>query len=219
MGVKRILHIVGNMAPDGMSNFLMNIYRRLDRTRLQFDFIVMGEKHPNYHEEIRELGGRLFRIPRMAKHPIAHYREIRRIVREGGYSLVFRHTDTCTIALELLAAKRGGAERIIPHAHSTRALHPFFNGLFRPMTNALATERFACGRAAGDWMFNGAPYRIVYNGIELERFRFSPEKRSLIRKELGFSEEDHLFCHVGNFFSAKNLFIACMDSSSFAVPR
>ncbi len=204
MGVKRILHIVGNMAPDGMSNFLMNIYRRLDRERLQFDFIVMGEKHPNYHEEIKELGGRLFRIPRMAAHPLAHYREIRRIVREGGYSMVFRHTDTCTIAPELLAAKRGGALEVIPHAHSTKALHPFFNHLFRPMVNQLATNRFACGRAAGDWMFGGAPYRIVYNGIELEQFCFSAEERRRIRKELNIADGVSAIGHVGNFFSAKN---------------
>ena len=201
MGLKRILHIVGNMAPDGMSNFLMNIYRRLDRERLQFDFIVMGEKHPNYHEEIKKLGGRLFRIPRMAAHPLAHYREI---VRAGGYSMVFRHTDTCTIAPELLAAKRGGASAVIPHAHSTKALHPFFNNLFRPMVNHLATNRFACGRAAGDWMFGGAPYRIVYNGIELERFCFSAEERRQIRKELNIADGVSAIGHVGNFFSAKN---------------
>ena len=202
--MRRILHIVGNMAPDGMSNFIMNIYRRMDRSRLQFDFIVMGEKHPNYHDEIAELGGRVFRIPRMAKHPVAHFREIKRIVRQGGYELVFRHTDTCTVAAELIAARLGGAKKVIPHAHSTRALHPVWNALMRPLLNLAATERFSCGKAAGDWLFGGAPYRIVHNGIDLERFAFDKEKREAVRKEYVHLKDSLVFGHIGNFFAAKN---------------
>ena len=202
--MRRILHIVGNMAPDGMSNFIMNIYRRMDRSRLQFDFIVMGEKHPNYHDEIAELGGRVYRIPRMAKRPVAHFREIKRIVREGGYDLVFRHTDTCTVAAELIAARMGGAGKVIPHAHSTRALHPVWNALMRPVLNLAATERFACGKAAGDWLFGGAPYRIVHNGIDLERFAFDKEQREAVRKEYVHLKDSLLFGHIGNFFTAKN---------------
>ncbi len=202
--MRRILHIVGNMAPDGMSNFIMNIYRRMDRSRLQFDFIVMGEKHPNYHEEIAELGGKVYRIPRMAKRPVTHFLEIKRIVREGGYDLVFRHTDTCTVAAELVAARLGGAKRVIPHAHSTRALHPVWNALMRPLLNLAATERFACGKAAGDWLFGGAPYRIVHNGIDLTRFAFDKEKREAVRKEYVHLKDSLLFGHIGNFFTAKN---------------
>ncbi|MBQ9436818.1 MAG: glycosyltransferase, partial [Lachnospiraceae bacterium] len=200
----RLLHIVGNMAPDGMSNFIMNAYRRIDREKLQFDFIVMGEKNPNYHEEIRMLGGKVFRIPRMANRPISHFTEIRKIVRREGYQTVFRHTDTCTVAYELWAAKLGGAKELCPHAHSTRALHPFWNDFSRPVLNRVSTRRLACGKAAGDWLYGGKNYEIIYNGIDLEDFRFSLEKRQKARNQITASKNALLVGHIGNFFSAKN---------------
>ena len=191
------------MAPDGMSNFLMGIYRRLDREKLQFDFIVMGEKPDNYHEEIRSPGGRVYKIPRMAKQPLAYYRQIRDIVKKNQYEIVFRQTDTATVAVDLLAAKAGGAKMRIPHAHSTRAVHPVFHALLRPCLNRLATQRYACSQAAGEFMFGKAPYRVVYNGIDLEQYAFCESVRREKRKSLAIGDR-LAFGHIGNFFSAKN---------------
>ena len=42
--MKKMVHIVGNLARGGMGSFLMNLYRNIDRNKVQFDFIVMGEK-------------------------------------------------------------------------------------------------------------------------------------------------------------------------------
>ena len=54
----RILHIVGAMYPGGMENFIMNLYRNIDRTRFQFDFVVHQQKDNDYTEEIEKMGGR-----------------------------------------------------------------------------------------------------------------------------------------------------------------
>ncbi|MDD3370006.1 MAG: glycosyltransferase family 1 protein [Lachnospiraceae bacterium] len=201
--MKRILHIVGNMAPDGMSNFLMNIYRNIDRTRMQFDFIVMGEKPDNYHETIRQMGGKVYKVTRMSKNPWKYYSEIRDIIRENHYDIVFRQTDTATVAIDLLAAKRGGATVRIPHSHSTNAVHPFFHKMLRPLLVNLSTDRYACSKQAGEWMFGKASFQVVYNGIDLDRYSYHPEIRREKRQEWNVLDK-LVFGHIGNFFYPKN---------------
>ena len=40
----RVLHIVGAMYPGGMENFIMNLYEKMDRNKIQFDFVVHMRK-------------------------------------------------------------------------------------------------------------------------------------------------------------------------------
>ena len=56
----RMLHIVGSMSPSGIGNFIMNVYRNIDRSKVQFDFIVHEHRDVSFDEEIQALGGRLF---------------------------------------------------------------------------------------------------------------------------------------------------------------
>jgi glycosyltransferase EpsF len=58
----RILHIVGCMHRGGAETFIMNIYRKIDRSAFQFDFIVHGDKREIYEDEIEEKGGRVIRL-------------------------------------------------------------------------------------------------------------------------------------------------------------
>lgn len=107
------------MSPSGIGNYIMNVYRNIDRKKVQFDFIVHEHRDVSFDEEIRRLGGRLFYVTRKSVSPVKNFREICRVVRRGRYRIVFRHTDTSTVALDLLAAMLGGARVRIAHSHST----------------------------------------------------------------------------------------------------
>ena len=60
--MKRILHIVGGMDRAGAETMLMNLYRKLDKSKYQFDFVYFKDSKFDYDDEIQELGGRIFRI-------------------------------------------------------------------------------------------------------------------------------------------------------------
>ena len=60
--MKRILHVVGGMNRAGAETMLMNLYRKLDKTKYQFDFVYFQDSKCDYDDEILELGGRIFRI-------------------------------------------------------------------------------------------------------------------------------------------------------------
>lgn len=61
----RVLHVVGGMNQGGTENFLMNLYRNIDRNKIQFDFLV--NRKGIFDEEIKNLGGIVYYIPALQK--------------------------------------------------------------------------------------------------------------------------------------------------------
>ena len=59
----RVLHSVSNMARAGIETMLMNYYREIDRSQIQFDFLANKPAPGEYEEEIRSMGGRIFVSP------------------------------------------------------------------------------------------------------------------------------------------------------------
>lgn len=199
----RMIHIVGSMSPSGIGNFIMNVYRNIDRSKVQFDFIVHEHRDVSFDEEIEALGGRLFYVTRKAVSPLKNFSEIYHVIRQGRYRIVFRHTDTSAVAVDLLAAKLGGAKVRIAHSHSTSTPNVRMHKIFQPMLNALCTRRFACSEAAGKWLYGNKPYDVVINAIRMEDFAYNKRMRERMRgKErlAGFLT----IGHIGNLLPVKN---------------
>lgn len=198
-----MLHIVGSMSPSGIGNFIMNIYRNIDRGKVQFDFIVHEHRSVSFDDEIKEMGGRLFYVTRKSVNPVKNFCEIKKVVKKGGYGIVFRHTDTATVALDLFAAQLGGAKRRIPHSHSTSTPNRKIHRLFQPFLNAVSTDYFACSDQAGKWLYGHDNYEVILNGIDARAFAFSEAVREQVKREEGL-QTGLVFGHVGNFMPVKN---------------
>ncbi len=199
----RMLHIVGSMSPSGIGNFIMNVYRNIDRTKVQFDFIVHEHRDVSFDDEIMALGGRLFYVTRKSVSPTRNFWEIYRVVKGGKYNIVFRHTDTATVAMDLLAARLGGAEIRIAHSHSTSTSNVQMHQMFQPMLNRKCTRRFACSEQAGKWLYGNKPYEVIINAICLEDFAFHEAVRERMRETEGL-EDSLVVGHVGNLLPVKN---------------
>jgi len=201
----RMLHIAASMSPSGIGNFIMNAYRSVDRTKVQFDFVVCEHREVSFDEEIAQMGGRVFYVTRKSVNPWKNFNEIRRIVKKEHYDYVFRHTDVATVALDLFAARLGGAKKRIAHSHSTSAKKIWIHKLFRPFLNAVCTERFACSQDAGVWMYGGRKkFRVIMNGIDIPQFVYQPQVREDMRKEFGIGADTLVLGHVGNYMPVKN---------------
>ena len=114
----RVLHIVGSMHPGGMENFIMNLYRNIDRNKVQFDFVVHMENDPDYAQMISDLGGHVYLLPRLTSKPFANLRQLYRLVKDNHYPVVVRHTPNALAVPQVLAAKKGGAVSAC-HSHNT----------------------------------------------------------------------------------------------------
>lgn len=199
----RVLHIVGSMHPGGMENFVMNLYRNIDRTKIQFDFITHTKSDSEYVREIKELGGHIYQLPRLTSRPLANLRGIRRIVKENGYVAVVRHTPNALVIPQLLAAKSAGSIAIC-HSHSTSNAKMTIHRIGRFVMKHSDVRRFACSAPAGEWMYGSKPCQIVHNAIDLERFSFDEGRRNRIREEFQLTDEQPVFGHIGNFLTVKN---------------
>ena len=151
--MKRMVHIVGAMAPGGLESFIMNIYREIDRKQVQFDFIVHDHPENSYEEEIKNMGGRIFTPTRKSKSILKNFSDMYHIIKKEKFDAVFRHSDNAFAVLDLLAAKWAGASKIIMHSHSTSTTSKKIHTLFKPWISHITTHNFACSQAAGIWMF------------------------------------------------------------------
>lgn len=216
---RRVLQVTSKLFQGGAESFIMNVYRNIDRSRLQFDFLVFHSEEEFYEKEISDLGGRIFRIPVMSNYRFHLFkRDLNRFFHDhADYSAIHGHMASLGKAY-LGAAKNVGIEKRIAHSHIASAdktiKGSMVNALSRGFSNN-ATHLLACSRAAGDYMFGHRDFSIIKNGIPVESYSFSQSGRKRVRNSLRLSDKDILIGHVGRFEIQKNhdrimdIFAAC----------
>lgn len=207
----RVLHVIGAMDRGGAETFIMNVYRSINRTQIQFDFLVHEDRECAYDVEIKRLGGNIYRLPRFTGFNLIEYRaKCRRFFKEHhDFAAVHGHIGS-SAAIYLSEAKRADLFTVA-HSHGTNAKNlahiPY--AIVSYPTRHIADVFFACSSEAGVDRFGqrvaSQPcFRVVNNGIDVERFRFSQSSRNRSRSALLLCDDAPVFCHVGRFVSSKN---------------
>lgn len=203
----RILHCVNDMHRAGLETMLMNYYRNIDRTKIQFDFLTHRPYRSDYDDEIESLGGKIYYAPRLypQNYP-AYFKWMKTFFKEHPeYKIVHSHIDTMSY-LPLLAAKKAGVPIRIAHSHNTSLDKDFkylLKQYFRFRINSVCTHRFACGEEAGKFLFGNREFKVIPNAIDAEKFYFNKELRDRKRKELGLDGK-FVMGHVGRLSYQKN---------------
>ena len=202
----RVLQVVTNMDRGGLETMLMNYYRHIDRTKVQFDFLTHRQERAAYDDEIEALGGRIYRLPRLVPWSKSYLSELNRLFDEHPeYKIIHVHQD-CLSSVILKAAAKHDVPVRIAHSHSAdqdkNIKYPIKLWYKRKIPRH-ATHLFACGKEAGDWMFSGAPYQIVNNAIDAAAYTYDADKRGELRRQLVLADE-LVIGHVGNFTQPKN---------------
>jgi len=200
----KVLIAVKALEVNGVSNVIFSYYRRLREMGVQMDFVSGSLVNERYREEIAAAGNTLNIIPNRDRNPVRYILKMSALVRRGGYSIVHVHGNSAMMAVELLAAKLGGAKVRIAHTHSTSCNHPAIERLIRPLFGALYTHAMACSLKAGHLLYGDSPFFMLPNAIDMEKYRFSPERREHVRASLGIGGE-RLIGHVGDFSYTKNV--------------
>lgn len=211
--MKRILCIVGGMNPGGAETFLMKIYRTLDKNEFQMDFAVGVKKEGYYDSEIIEMGGKVFHITPKSEGFFRNFYSIRDLVRNENYKYVLRTSQHSLSALELLAAKQGGATVRAFRSSNTNTTSAggkdlMLHKICSFMPNLFANVRLAPSTEAAEYMFGKNSIKkgkanLLHNGVDLSIYKYSEDNRASIRKE--FNLQDKLVVgHVGRFSAQKN---------------
>ncbi len=199
--------VMGKMLGGGVESVIMNYYRSIDRSQVQFDFLVDSDSTLVPRDEIETLGGRVFEIP-----PYQHIAEYQmglgRLFEQEGWPIVHSHINALSV-FPLRAAKRAGIPVRIAHSHSTSGRGELaknaLKAVLKTQANRYPTHRLACSRLAGDWLFGkGADYTIMRNAVDLSVFSPNSEDRARERELLGVADGQLLVGHIGRFMEQKN---------------
>lgn len=204
----RVCEFVGNMNGGGVEQVVMNYYHHVDHSRIQFDFVVTDSSAIVPRGEIESFGARVFTVPAYTHLP-QFYRASYDLFREHReWRIVHAHMNTLNV-FPLAAARRAGVSIRISHGHSTagkgEVVKNIAKTVLRTQANRYPTHRFACSRFAGEWLFGkDAPFEVMYNAIDLNRFYFSVPARAKARADLGLVDSQVVIGHVGRFMPQKN---------------
>lgn len=205
--MKRILHLSGTMNMGGQETLIMNLYRNIDRSKIQFDFVINTEEKCFYDDEIEKLGGKIYRIPRIT-HPIKHWKALTKVLKENNYDVIHRHTCSQVVFIDLLIAKICKVKTRIIHSHSENVdkKYEHLYKIFTPFINMFSNVKYACSENAAKWLY-GNKYKeanIIYNGIDLNKFTFDENIRKKIRYEYKISDSTKVYGNVGRLSYVKN---------------
>lgn len=199
------------MNAGGAETFLMKIYRAIDKDRYQMDFYIMSEDKGYYEDEIRSLEGKIYHSIPKSKNFFKAFITLMKTVKKEKYKYVFRASQHSLAALDLLAAKLGGAKILVQrstNSDSSNRISRILHKIFQPLSILLPNVKIAPSTKAAEYTFGKRCVKnnkvtIINNAIPTEDFTFDLRRRDKIRRELQI-ENKFVVGHVGRFSQQKN---------------
>ena len=207
-----VLQVIGIMNRGGAEAMIMNLYRNIDRTKVQFDFVENSFERAAFDDEIESLGGKIYRCPHFIG---KNYLEYKRWWKEffqkhdGQYHIIHGHIGS-TASIYLKIAKQNGLFTIA-HSHSSGTDHSLRANLYSILsynTRNIADYFFACSQAAGKDRYGqkvvqSDNYHVLNNAIETKRFAYNEEMRNKVRCEFNL-QDSIVIGHIGRLIPVKN---------------
>ncbi|WP_343338745.1 Putative glycosyltransferase EpsF [Terrisporobacter petrolearius] len=202
----RVLHVVTYMGRGGLETMIMNYYRNIDRSKVQFDFLTHRDEKWDYDDEIEKLGGRIYHLPRLNPFSPKYLKALDNFFKEHNeYGIVHCHQD-CLSGIVLKYAKKYGVFFTIAHSHNSnqdKNLKYLIKIMAKRNITKYADYLFACGKEAGKWMFNTENFTVLNNAIDTESYIYNEEKALKMKEELDIKDK-FVIGHVGRFRPQKN---------------
>lgn len=212
----KVLHFTLANTGSGVTQFMLNLWKHIDKKRFHFDFVTMSP-YLDYAEELEKTGSRIYYVKTYAETDREGFeREISTIL-DNGYDVVHLHTSWWRgFALEEIAKKKG-VPKIIIHSHNSdvhigenqsredaRKLHEEQRML---LNDDMATDFLACSQKAANWLYGDniekEKIQIIPNAVDTDAFVFNPLVREKYRREMNL-ENSFVIGHVGRFAYQKN---------------
>ena len=209
----RIAQIIGKYVGGGVEAVVMNYYRNIDKTKVQFDFICDEDSTNIPYEEIEKMGGKVILIPPYQK-AFKYHKELKRVLKEGNYQIVHSHINTLSV-FSLFAAWAAKVPIRIAHSHSViinnmlEFKRNILKNILKHFSKIFSTNYFACSESAGISQFEKKVFlnkkvEIINNAVDLEKYKYNENIRKKIRKKYNIDDNTFVIGHVGRFVETKN---------------
>lgn len=195
----------------GIEACIMNYYRNIDRSQVQFDFTDISDKDIAYKDEIIALGGRVHKLKSWSKEPLKGMFTLKKLINENGYDIVHFNMNSIANLFQFLAADQSKVKAWIVHAHNTggkiNILKRFLQSVNSYILARRATGLCTCSEMASNWMFSNLSkdYKvtIIHNAVNVQKLSFDMFKRLELRARYHL-EDCYVMGHVARFMPQKN---------------
>lgn len=212
MSLLRVLHVVSTLDRGGLETFVMNVYRNINKSYLQFDFLVLRQSREGaFEKEIIELGGRIFKVPYITD--VGHFGFLKALncffIQHREYRIVHSHANAIS-GLVLSTAQKAGVPIRIAHSHSSRYGKSFIEIIYKKYSAYLiggsATHFFACSEQAGKKLFGkkSKQMKVLTNGIDVQKYVYDAGMATKVKSDLCIDNSSFVIGHIGRFEAVKN---------------
>ena len=207
----KVLHIVSSLKTGGVEKLLYDTYKYTDKNNYEFNFITHNE--PGMIENLL-IGENIsvYHLINRRKHPILSAVQFYRFLLKKRFDIIHFHGNF-EVLLELIAAKLANHNNLIIHSHNYKRNLPFLQKIIMSITQRISASLtkvcIGCSVAAGYYGFGNIKrlgnYVTIYNGIEIEKYKFDDNKRFLLRKKLKIENDEFVIGTIGRLTKQKNL--------------
>ena len=205
--MKRILHLLDTLTLAGTETCIINWYKNIDRTNLEFDFLCLSDKNSYFKEEIEKLGGKIFVIETENGliEQIKFYFNLFKFLKNNNFYTFNTHFFYSSGFDCMIAFLAGIKERIITSHFNEgfRNIPLYKKVLSKLFIKLFSTKRIAVSNEAGKDLYGNMAYTIVYNGIDSKKFSYDKTIRREKRKDFNI-EKNFVVGHIGRFEEQKN---------------
>ncbi|MCH5226496.1 MAG: glycosyltransferase [Muribaculaceae bacterium] len=209
----RILYLIPSMQKNGIETSIINLTRALLAMNIQVDFLIYNENRVGYYQEMIEAGTNIYHIPPRKNNPFVFYRNLKKFFAKHAKEYDVFHANSMSLASiePLIFSRLYKIPKRIMHIHGTNndvLYAKIFHKFHKHLLSLFASDYIACSKKAVDWGFGHTHIynkaKLIYNGIDLNRFNFQEEIRISKRNELKLKEKDDVVIHIGSFLKVKN---------------
>lgn len=203
----RILQLPGSIdLDDGRMSAIMNVYRRIDRKKIQFDFAATKKSNLTFETEIKKLGGRVYTLSE-DESSLSNIRKlVKRLLQNTNYKYLHYHSISpwgCSLGL----AHRYDT-KVIVHSHSAglsdSLIKKVRNRIFSINIPLFSDKRIAVSTEAGETLFLKQNFTLIPNSINPNKFVFNQNSRIEIRKQLNLDNTKKVVAIIGHIYKVKN---------------
>ena len=191
---------------NGRMSVIINVYRKIDRSKIQFDFAATDFGCDNYKDEIERLGGRVYFLNKKENNIQKIRKLLKKLLSSNNYCCLHYHAISKWGAGLSIAHKLG--VKVIVESHATKLsdnlVKSIRNRLFSLNIITNSNSRVAISKEAGEKLFLFQNFEVIPNMINYNDFKFNEKSRVDIRSKFGVENDECLIGCVARITKQKN---------------
>lgn len=205
----KVAIIAGVLHSGGKRNLIMEYYRHIDRSKVQFDFICDSDSNGIPHEEIKALGGRVYTVAPYKYLPW-HLVDTYRILEKNQYDIIHAFDNTLNV-FPMWLGRRAGIKVRISESISKgdkSEKKTFLKYALKPFSHCFVTQFMANSIDCGIWQFGRKAYEkgrveIFKTVVNADTNAYDADLRGKTRTAFGWDDKV-VYGFIGRYVDQKN---------------